>query len=179
MLIFMKPTEPMPLEKWLDTAAATGPAPWHTLPEIELYMDQVLSLINRPFEVLSVPTDRPLTSSMVNNYVKDKVVPAPVKKKYTRDHLTALYILCMLKSEFSLPEIRSLMEGLSETLPTEELYTAFAQAQDACLQEAVAAVRQGLNAEKSEQYKLAMALALEANAKRLVAARLLDSLSEK
>ncbi len=170
-------TAPAPsFEEWLTAAEATRPLPWETLPEIELYMDQVLTLMNRPFETLSVPTDRPLTSSMINNYVKDKVVPAPVKKKYTREHLTALSILCMLKSEFTLPEIRDLMAGLSETLSTEDIYDSFSDAQQHALTQAIDAVRTESDNNKSERYLLAMTLALEANAKRIVAAKLLESL---
>ncbi len=174
----MKPAETHRLDEWLAAAKSTKPTAWKTLPDIELYMDQVLSMMNHSFDVLSTPTDRPLTSSMINNYVKDKVVPAPVKKKYTREHLTALSILTMLKSEFTLPEIRSLMEGLSETYPTEELYAAFADAQSYCMQQAVEAVEEGLSGEQSEQYLLAMTLALEANAKRIAAARLLEHLAK-
>lgn len=168
-----------PLPEWLDAAKKTQPTPWGSLPELDLYMDQIITLMHRQLDLLSVSTDRPLTPSMINNYVKDKVMPSPVKKKYTREHLTALSIICMLKSEFTLPEIRSLMEGLSETYSTEELYDAFSVAQTACLQEAAAKVEAGMNADTSQQYLLAMELALEANAKRIAAARLLESLNEK
>ena len=175
----MNPVPARSLEEWLRAAKSTAPIPWKALPDLELYMDQVLAMLNHSFELLSTPTDRPLTSSMINNYVKDKVVPAPVKKKYTREHLTALSILCMLKSEFTLPEIRSLMDGLAETYPTEELYAAFADAQNYCMQDAIATVESGLSSDKSEQFLLAMTLALEANAKRIAAARLLEHLTKE
>ena len=54
---------------------------WEQLPAIELYMDQVIILLNK-----YVNTNIPITQSMVNNYVKLKAVPAPVKNdmvKYT------------------------------------------------------------------------------------------------
>ena len=167
------------LEKWLEDAKAAHPASWVSLPELELYMDQVITLMNRHHDVVSAPADRPLTSSMINNYVKDKVIPAPVKKKYTREHLTALSIMCMLKAEFTLPEIRELMTGLAKTYSTEELYAAFADAQTACMQDAAAAVEARQHDDKAEKYLLAMSLALEANAKRIAAARLLESLKEE
>ena len=62
------------------------------LPDLELYMDQVTSLIGRYLK-----DDRELTASMVNNYVKHKAMPAPVRKKYTREHLAYLIVICTLK----------------------------------------------------------------------------------
>ena len=51
---------------------------WEELPDIDLYMDQVIALMNRYLD--NRTKDKMITPSMVNNYVKMKVMPAPVKK---------------------------------------------------------------------------------------------------
>ncbi len=49
------------------------PASWETLPDIPLYMDQVLSLMSR--QTIRFGEEDALTAAMVNNYIKDGVVP--------------------------------------------------------------------------------------------------------
>ena len=62
---------------------------WEGLPDLELYMDQVVALITRYLEILprAGATDGVVTPSAINNYVRMRVMPAPVRKKYTRVHL--------------------------------------------------------------------------------------------
>lgn len=172
----MEMTENRPLQELADELDAQNTPPWETLPELELYMDQVITLLGRRLEPLTVGNDRPLTPSMINNYVKDEVMPRPEKKKYTREHLTALSVICMLKSEFSLPEIRSLLGALSERYDTRELYTAFRDAQTAAMHGAADDLRRAEQLNDTERLELAMSLALEANAKRVAASKLLATL---
>ncbi len=165
------------LHDWINCTGALELMPWASFPELDLYMDQVITLMNRQLEHLSVDSDRPLTPSMINNYVKDGVMPRPEQKKYNREHLTVLSLICMLKPEFTLPEIRELVNALGVSFSTEELYDAFCKAQTAHLREAVAQLEPFETMSRAERYLLAMDLALEANAKRIAAARLLSSLA--
>ena len=55
---------------------------WEELPEIELYLDQVLLYVNQVTQSTLGPNDKGLTASMVNNYVKHGHVAKPIKKKY-------------------------------------------------------------------------------------------------
>ena len=66
---------------------------WDELPDIELYMDQVITLMGKYFGWLSPQDESVLTSSMINNYVKIGIIPAPIKKKYSRTHLFRLIII--------------------------------------------------------------------------------------
>ena len=75
---------------------------WEELPDLELYMDQVLSLVERYLGDYPGFEERRLTASMVNNYVKMGVMPPPVKKRYSRVHLAYLLMICLLKA--ALPE---------------------------------------------------------------------------
>lgn len=77
---------------------------WEDLPQIDLYMDQLVGYINGVYAPLADPAELPLTRSMVNNYVKQKIIPPPEKKKYQRQHLALLILIFALKQVFSLPE---------------------------------------------------------------------------
>ena len=84
---------------------------WDELPQIELYMDQVIVLLNDylgPFSYDGTD-DKLITAAMVNNYVKMKLVPPPVKKKYGRQHLALLVMLCALKSTLSIAVVSRIL----------------------------------------------------------------------
>lgn len=77
---------------------------WDDFPAIELYMDQVLSILESSLAGFS-RGERTITSSMINNYVKQKIVKPPVKKKYDRVHLSYLYAVSILKPIMSISDI--------------------------------------------------------------------------
>lgn len=83
---------------------------WNDLPEIDLYMDQVIVLMEKYFMDVSQPDSKFITSSMINNYVKLGIMPAPIKKKYSREHLAYLIIICSLKQVMSLPNIKLIID---------------------------------------------------------------------
>ena len=90
---------------------------WEELPDLELYMDQVVSLVVRYVNLQphSAPKDSILTASAVNNYVRLKLIPPPVKKRYSRVHLAHLIVICCLKGSMSLSSIQQMFPiALSE-----------------------------------------------------------------
>lgn len=97
---------------------------WEGLPDLELYMDQVVALITRYLEILprAGATDGVITPSAVNNYVRMRVMPAPVRKKYTRVHLAYLVLICLLKQTLTLAEIQVI---LPVDLPESEVRTIY------------------------------------------------------
>ena len=100
---------------------------WEERPDIELYMDQVITLMGKYFGGLS-PSDEPfLTSSMINNYVKNEIIPAPVKKKYSRTHLFRLIIICMMKQVLPINDIGMMIDSLLKTKSEAEVLNLFAQ----------------------------------------------------
>lgn len=163
------------LWQWAEAAAAYTPAEWERLPELELYMDQVITWLNRQLEPVD-GGDKPLTSSMINNYVKGGVLPRPAGKKYTRDHLGLLMAVCMLKSELPLPAIRQLFAGLGEEMTVEQQYPLFASMQERALKAAAQKVESAKDGMPRELYILATELALQANAYRTAAERVLAAL---
>lgn len=97
---------------------------WADFPDIELYMDQVLSLMARYLGARQ-DGEKPLTASMVNNYVKIGLVPAPAKKRYVREHLAYLLFVCMLKPVMPLASIQAMLDCELAELSVEEFYEKF------------------------------------------------------
>ena len=80
---------------------------WEELPDLELYMDQVRTLVDRYLSPVIQGEKHPLlTSSMVNNYVKLGLIPAPVKKRYNKEHVAFLLAITTLKQVLTIPEIK-------------------------------------------------------------------------
>ena len=92
---------------------------WDELPDLELYMDQVLSLMERYLGSYPGFDRKGLTASMVNNYVKLGVMPPPVKKKYTRTHLAHLIVICVLKPCLPIDSIKNMIASSARTEETD------------------------------------------------------------
>ena len=100
---------------------------WAELPDLPLYMDQVLGLMERYLGAYPGFDGKGLTASMVNNYVKQGVMPPPVKKKYTRVHLAHLVAICLLKPCLPIASIRQLIAYELENAPEEAVYDRFCE----------------------------------------------------
>ena len=100
---------------------------WDELPGIPLYMDQVLILLNGYLypDNEGVPDSRALTPSMINNYIKFRIFPPSVKKKYYRHHLAALIMVCVLKETVSIGDIPRLLPGLDTVEGIRPCYEQF------------------------------------------------------
>ena len=156
---------------WAGDAARQPLPEWGSLPSIPLYMDQVVLYLSDQLSLFQRDGAAPLlTSSMVNNYVKTGAVPRPEKKKYDRQHLALLYMLCMLKQVLPLQDCKTLLDGGV----AEELYALIGQAHRAATEE----VHAGLAAAGGQDPRqTALRLAVEAHARRAAAEYLLDQCS--
>lgn len=111
---------------------------WDTLPELELYMDQVVSLMERYLSVVNIQpegldeTDKIITPSMVNNYVKKGYMPAPIKKKYGKEHLAYLFIICTMKQSLPIPVIHTFIESMLTVTTIDELMDMFVESYKEC-----------------------------------------------
>ena len=81
------------------------------IPGIDLYMDQVTTFLQDNLRGLSRDPegDKFLTKTMINNYVKNKVLFPPVKKKYNREHIMLLIVIYYMKSFLSIGDIRAVI----------------------------------------------------------------------
>ena len=84
------------LEKWIKEVGSFSLPQFKELPNVELYMEQVLSYINSSLAIFSDDPRKVLTSFMVNNYVKAGMIPEPKKKKYDREQIG--YLMAILLS---------------------------------------------------------------------------------
>lgn len=99
---------------------------WEELPDMELYMDQVVSLVNRYLDLIPHDEKNPvLTASAVNNYVRLKVMPAPVRKRYGRRHLACVIMICALKQSLTLAEIQKILPPEATDEQMRRIYNDF------------------------------------------------------
>jgi hypothetical protein len=86
------------------------------IPKIDLYMDQVLTFMTERLKRTARKSDKDklLTKTMINNYVKNKVMIPPVKKKYGRDHILLLMVIYYMKSFLSIDDIRKIVGPVSD-----------------------------------------------------------------
>lgn len=91
-------------QRWENNLSRVRFPQWKELPTLGLYVDQVVAIVNEQLSHLGI---EPLTKSMVNNYVKKKVIQAPIKKKYAVNQLVDLLLIGFLKTNFSLDDIRA------------------------------------------------------------------------
>lgn len=134
-------------------------------------MDQVLALTERYLGVCPGLDSRGLTASMVNNYVKLGVLPAPVRKRYSRVQLARLLVICVLKPVLPIASIRKLLEvGLRESTE-EDFYDGFC--------ERFEETKRAMRAEPDETGDVRTAIlraALRAQAEQGLSQRLVDEL---
>jgi len=99
---------------------------WNEWPNLDLYMDQVINLLEENVSIFYDDDQaKPVTSTMINNYVKQKIVMPSKKKKYQRDHLAYLYVVFLLKSVLNLTDICDGIAFLGKLHSTEEAYNIF------------------------------------------------------
>lgn len=107
------------------------PVDWDQLPDFSLYMDQVLSYMDR--QVIRFDEDDGLTAAMVNNYTKSGLAPRAEGKKYGREHLAYFTAICILKRVMSTRDMDLLIREELQDRPVREGYDAFRQSLDKAL----------------------------------------------
>ena len=149
------------------------PAAWNELPDISLYMDQVISYL--PRQLIHFDDRDALTSAMVNNYIKDGLIPRAEGKRYAPTHLAYLTAVCALKKVLSVRDIKSLIHsGEALGMDAEAMYGYFLRNLDKALADTAEVIDP--DAEQMELAKLALTLALNSYAYQLACARILDIL---
>ena len=118
------------IKGWLGALSGTGLAEWDRLPDIGLYMDQVLTLMDRQLAFYKrAENDRLLTQPMINNYTKDGLLPRVSDKKYTQGHLALLSVLCSLKPVLSISDLSALLQNVQIGNSEQNIYEFFLKTQ--------------------------------------------------
>lgn len=107
---------------------------WDELPDIELYMDQVVTFIENNISFFSIISkEKIITPSMINNYVKLQLIPKPIKKRYNKTHLAYLIAISILKYVFTIGEIRDGILFQSNLIGEKNAYNSFCEEQEEAL----------------------------------------------
>ena len=114
------------LSAWLEGLEKFDLPDWDSLPQLDLYMDQVILLLTRYLSPMErYGEEKTITASIINNYVRMKVMPPPVKKRYSRVHLAYLVIICTLKQSLSISCIQRMLPEDRGEESVRTLYTDF------------------------------------------------------
>lgn len=90
--------------------------PADDIPNIDLYMDQVTTFMDKRLRNTSrnPGEDKILTKTMINNYAKNDLLPSPIKKKYSKDHIILLIFIYYFKGIISISDIQMLLGPLAD-----------------------------------------------------------------
>ncbi len=149
---------------------------WDELPEIDLYMDQVIALMEKYLSFHKTEDDtKIITNSMINNYVKLGIMPAPVKKKYSREHIAYLIIICSLKQALPISNIKDLIEIRVKRTSIEETLNFFSDLYDSVFN-TVLAIGKKYSLKNSSDDELfsdtALFMAIGSNASKYIASQI-------
>ncbi len=90
---------------------------WEEIPDFGLYMDQVVTLLKTYLDYMppELKEEQIITPAAINNYVRKKIMPEPIKKKYYRTHIAYLIMVCSMKQSLSIPTLKTMIPtGLNE-----------------------------------------------------------------
>ena len=172
------------LLRWAGEVEGRSTTDWENLPDIGLYMDQVVTYVERQLaSVWHLEREKPLTPAMVNNYANGQLLPRADAKKYSREHLAMLLILCTLKPVMPISDIARLLSGYRQGADTDGFYRIFRETQARAMTETAGTLREALKdvpegtEGETALRKLALGLAVEAHTRGLAAERILSLLA--
>ena len=115
------------LQRWENYLNNYKLPAWKELPDIGLYMDQVIALLGQYLDFIPVEDqkNKPVTPTTINNYVRLKVMPAPEKRKYYRIHIAYLIMIFTLKQGTSINGIQQLLPITADEEEVKNFYTHY------------------------------------------------------
>lgn len=121
------------LDKLLNSMNFEEEVEFQDIPSIDLYMDQVISIFENNLKGYKRnEKDKILTKTMINNYVKDKLLMGVKNKKYSREHIILLVLIYNLKQSLAIGDIKTTLTPLiekleekKESIPIKEFYDIF------------------------------------------------------
>ncbi len=140
------------------------PAGWDSLPDLSLYMDQLIGYM--PRQLIEYGEEDRLTSAMVNNYIKDGLLPRAEGKRYNRTHLAYLTAICAMKQVLPVRDAGLLAQGEDPR----ETYEGFLRDLDLALKD----VAGELDTDSADLTELARTLALGSYAHKLACQRVIE-----
>ena len=167
------------LENWLNELNNFSFKNYEELPDIDLYMDQVVTFLDKQLYIFQNNTlDKQITSSMINNYVKGEVLPSPIAKKYNREHLALIEEICTLKQVLSIADVKQIEDNRYKDATSKgDIFNDFNKANNEKIEASVGEAFKKLNDidenDSSALIDLATDFALTANAYINIARKIL------
>ena len=100
---------------------------FHEIPDIDLYMDQTILFLNKRLQLFVKKNEPIITPSMINNYVKAEIIPAPKGEKYSSKHLCYIICVCFLKQVLSMNDIKNILYSSIDAKGEEFSYNFFCE----------------------------------------------------
>jgi hypothetical protein len=108
------------VKNMLEDYISGGKISGNDFPDMEIYMDQAETFLNRELAIYKKSEkDKVITKTMIGNYVKHNMLPRPVNKKYSKDHMILLTLIFYLKGTFQMEEIEKIVKPLIENYNSE------------------------------------------------------------
>ena len=167
------------LKQWLNELNHYQLTGYEKLPDIDLYMDQVITYLERQLLTFQLSSlDKQITSSMINNYVKGEVIPSPTAKRYNKEHLALILEVCLLKKALSISNIKTILDSKYKNTDFAETYNDFTKEASQTLHNVAADTANKLEKieinDQAALLDLALKLGLQANANMLIAERIMN-----
>lgn len=158
-----------------DKIGKSNLAGWDDIPDIGLYMDQVITVLNGLGE-----TAKAMTPNMINNYVKDGHIDRPLEKKYSREQMMRLQVMMQLKPVLAIPDISRALKSLGEDAEFRKAYESLAVMQKKAAETVAERIGKHLAEENpASDSMMALQLSFEASVLRMAAELLLRNEEEK
>ena len=152
------------------------PESWDKIPDIDLYMDQVIGYMKRQHIGLECEGEETLTPAMINNYMKSSLLPRAHGKKYDREHIGYLTAICLFKQVMSVKEAGLLLGSEMEHMDVEHFYDEYCRTIDVEYLRVADKIK-GCK-DKETATKLALELAVAGYANMLACKELIASIAE-
>lgn len=165
------------LTSWLADLENFRFPDYERFPDIDLYMDQVITYLDRNLSVFQTSSlDKQITSSMINNYVKGAVISAPISKKYNKEHLALIEETFALKQVLTISEIKQILDTEYEGDNAEafnRFKKIYSNKNDEACQNAKQALKNAKENDTKDLVEIALSFATSANAYITIAKRIL------
>ncbi len=162
--------------KWCDDNMDIRLPRWEELPELELYMDQVIAFTEKHLQFFSADGTKVITPSIINNYVKLGIIPAPVRKRYSRTHLAYLIMVCTLKQILPIPTVQALISRKVQRFSVDTVYNNFCDQQESVFKKALGEASMRFMDGGEYDFVLediSLSMAISANAEKAVAEKII------
>lgn len=184
------------VKKTVEELTRNGQIRLLDMPDLDLYMDQVTTFMDEKLSTYKRnEKDKILTKTMINNYTKSNIIPKPVNKKYSKDHLIFLIMIYHMKGIISQRDMALLMKplienynsDLEEKIKIEDIYSILQEIQKSEREKSGMQMREDMDSVKDylkeinlndddmlEIFMLVTMLIVRANTQKYLAEKLID-----